>query len=115
MYLKYGVTTVDINELYIKPQALDGNTEAHKSLTGKTIAVYETGPQIRRWQLSGQMPESKRVALKALWELVDGPEKALIFRDLSGGDHNVKWIDETFPIKRATFGLAEGTITLEEI
>lgn len=111
--LTYGATTVDISELLINHQAPDSNTETHKSLTGKTVAVYETGPQIKKYILSGRMPESKRLQLKGLWDQLDGSEKIMTYRDKNDMDHSCRWIDEIFPIKRNSFGLAEGTITLE--
>lgn len=115
MYLEYGDTTVDISELFIVPQASDDNIEVHKTLTGKTVATYETALHARRWQLTGRVTEAKRVALKELWELVNGSETPLMFTDINDDVYEVRWIDETFPSKRTAFALAEGTITIEEI
>lgn len=117
MHLQYSSTTVaityDVAEQSFK--YVDGTTEQHKAATGKTVAVYEKSALKKLWVLHVKTLIAKRTELYNLWLLTNGPEQTLTFRDKDSVDHNVKWIDEAFPIKKQNNVMAEGTITLEEV
>ena len=70
MHLKYDVTTVDIST-GVKVQGVqspDANSESHKSVTGKTVAVYETGPRTKQYQLQCGVTASKS-AERPAWRM----------------------------------------------
>ena len=115
MYLKYSTTTVTLDRVAKQSDQYSDNTEEHKTVTGNTVAVYETAPIKKQFQLQISCYKSKRDELYSLWLLVNGPENTLIFRDKDNVDHNCKWLDEAFPIMRVSFNWAKGQITLEEV
>ncbi len=117
MHLQYSSTTVvityDVVEQTVKYR--DGTTEEYKTVTGKTVAVYSKSSLKKLWILNIKTLIAKKTELYNLWLLINGPEKTLTFRDKDNVDHNVKWIDESFPITKQNNVMAAGVITIEEI
>jgi len=114
---QYSTTTVDLSGCIIaEPRDYpNDNTEIHKTVTGKTVAVYENYPQQKRFQLQCRMQKNKFTELNSFWNLVNGTEKVFVYTDKDSVNHNVKWDDALFPLEQKDFNTAEGIINLIKV